>query len=549
MKAAGWRTGLLILVGVTAWGASHAEVIRVSPDQNLDAAVARLRAGDTLLLSAGVYRQTLLLNGKRGGLAEPITIEGVGDATIIRGSDVLKRWTPLGNDLYSHPLKEESSMVFVNGNALQQIGGTLYDGYPLNPQSDYRDLHKSEGGIWLGRVPDVKRPQELPPESFWYDATLKTLYVRSRQDLQQALVEASQRTRAVEAEGVGNMVFRKFRVQHANTAVRGRGAAMTVRGDNLVIEQITADWNDAIGLGTNGTQVRVSDVRVAYNGQLGMSGQGYKHHIERVTAVHNNRRKFNKWWEAGGFKFIGNGGLRDSVFEHCVALHNLGDGIWFDWKNRNVDIRRNLSAYNTGFGIHFEASGPGLIQHNVSVGNGQRGIYLSASHQTQVRHNLIIGNGLQGIASALEDRADENGVKFTAKGNRFHRNVIAWNKEGALFIPEDDAERSNHNVFLGRERHMMFSVEFPSLTRPSRQGLTEWNQQTGQDTRSWSWDVPMPATWSAYLNKQSTDMAPLARLLQDVRRTPPADQSTLGSENRALKLRVPIEDAGPDWVR
>lgn len=527
----------------------QAEVFRVTPQQSLDPVVARLKPGDTLFLTAGVYRQTLLLNGKRGGLSEPIVIEGEGDSTIIRGSDILKKWTMIAPGLYSHALKEEASMVFVNGNALQQIGGTLYDGYPLNPRSDYTELHKNEGGIWPGRVADVQKPEQLPAESFWFDRARQTLFVRTQIDPRSATVEASQRTRAVEAEGVGNMVFRKFRVQHANTAVRGRGAAMTVRGDNLVIEQVTADWNDAIGLGTNGTQVRVSDVRVAYNGQLGMSGQGYKHHIERVIATHNNRRKFNKWWEAGGFKFIGNGGLRDSVFEHCVAMHNLGDGIWFDWKNRNVDIRRNLAAYNTGFGIHFEASGPGVIQHNVSIGNGQRGIYLSASHETQVKHNLIVGNGLQGIASALEDRADENGVKFTARGNRFQRNVIAWNKEGALFIPEDSGERSNQNVFVGQGRHNMFSIEFPSMLRPSKQGLTEWNQHSGQDLRSWSWNVPMNAEWMALLQSRSSDLKMPAQWLRQVRQEPPIESSTLGQEHRTLKLRVPIEDAGPDWVR
>lgn len=528
---------------------AQAEVFRVTPQQSLDGVIARLKPGDTLQMSAGVYRQTLLLNGKRGSLTEPITIEGEGDSTIIRGSDILKKWTRVAPGLFSHPLKEETSMVFVDGAALQQIGGTLYDGYPHNPRSDYRELHKNEGGIWPGRIADVQKPEDLPPESFWFDHSRQTLFVRTRSDPKHSTIEASQRTRAVEAEGVGNMVFRRFRVQHANTAVRGRGAAMTVRGDNLVIEQITADWNDAIGLGTNGTMVRVSDVKVAYNGQLGMSGQGYKHHIERVTATHNNRRKFNKWWEAGGFKFIGNGGLRDSVFEHCVAIHNQGDGIWFDWKNRNVDIRRNLTAYNTGFGIHFEASGPGIIQHNVAIGNGQRGIYLSASHEAHVHHNLLLGNGLQGIAAALEDRADENGVKFTARGNRFHRNVIAWNKEGALFIPEDSGERSNQNVFVGQGRHNMFSIEFPSMIRPSRQGLAEWNQHSGQDMRSWSWDVPMSAEWQTFLQAQSLDMKMPSQWLRTVRQAPPAQNTTVGQEHRALKLRVPIDDAGPDWLK
>ena len=149
----------------------------------------------------------------------------------------------------------------------------------------------------------------------------------------------------------------------------------------------------------------------------------------------------------------------------------------------------------------------------------------------------------------MENRSDENGVKFTARGNRFLRNVIAWNKEGALFIPEDSGERSNQNVFVGQGRHNMFSIEFPSMVRPSKQGLMEWNQHSGQDHRSWSWDVPMNADWQAMLQSRSSDLRMPAQWLRQVRQMPPIQSSTLGQEHRTLKLRVPIDDAGPDWVR
>lgn len=544
-----WIRCLCVLLLV---GSAQAEVFKVTPSQSLSAVVDKLKPGDTLEMGPGVYRQTLLLNGKRGAFAAPITIKGAGPATIIRGSDILSRWKALGDNLYSHPLKEETSMVFVNGSLLKQIGGTVFDGYPLNPKSDYASLHPNDGGVWPGRVADPDSPRDLASETFWFDRKEQTLYVRSKTDLRNATVEASQRTRTVEAEGVSHMVFQDFRVQHGNTAVRGRGGSMTVRGDNLVVERITADWNDSVGLGTNGTTVRVSDVNASYNGRQGMSAQGFYHRIERVTASYNNFRKFNKWWEAGGFKFIGDGkgGLRSSTVEDCKALYNQGDGIWFDWKNRDVTLRRSVAAYNTGFGIQFEASGPGLIEHNVALGNGQRGIYLSSSRQTQVLNNLSVGNGLQGIVSVLDERSDDEGVRFRADGNRFHRNVIAWNDKGTLFIPKDEGVVSDANVFIGEGSGMHFSVGYASALRPAAYSLPDWNQRTQQDRRSWWWPVPMSSAWKQYLQSQSTDSALLIELLRHARQQLPNEATAVGgAELQALKLRTPVKDAGPDWLK
>jgi parallel beta-helix repeat protein len=189
-----------------------------------------------------------------------------------------------------------------------------------------------------------------------------------------------------------------------------------------------------------------------------------------------------------------------------------------------------------------------VIEHNVALGNGQRGIYLSSSRQTQVLHNLALGNGMQGIASVLENRKDDEGVPFKADGNRFQRNVIAWNQDGALFIPKDDGDRSDQNVFVGQGKGLYFSIDFPSMWRPAAWTLEDWNQASGQDRKSWLWHQPLPSSWRDYLAQKSTDMKPLSALLRTLRQAPPAENTTLGAEHRALKLRLPIANAGPDWI-
>jgi parallel beta-helix repeat protein len=536
-----------ILVCLVFQGHALAATLNATPDSDLNQLAAKLKPGDTLHLKAGVYRQTLEISGLRGTPDAPIVIEGEAAGSIIRASDVLKRWKPAGPNLYLHALPKETSQVFLDGTAMKQIGGTVFDGYPVRADNSYHALHKPEG-VWPGRIPDVPLAQ-LPNNSFWYDRDNKTLYLKTTADLSQAVVEASVRTRTIEGNDMAYVQFKDLKVQHANTSVVSRGGSMTVNGRSLVITRVAAEWNDLIGLGIGGSDVKVSDVLVAYNGQAGMAGRGYNHLIQRVTATYNNRRGFNKWWEAGGFKFVGDGGLQNSVVENCVAQRNNGDGIWFDWKNQNVDVRRNIAAYNAGFGIHFEVSGPSTVQHNVAIGNTQRGIFLTASHHMTVNNNLAVANGMQGITSVLEDRKDLPDTKFRANGNRFFKNVLAWNTDGALYIPDTGDEQSNFNVIVGKGKSAYFSREFPHPLRLPSKGLSQWNENTGQDLKSWQWDIDMPESWKSYLSVGSSDVAPLAQLLREVRKQPPAEDVTLGADHRVGKVRVAIPDVGPDWIQ
>jgi parallel beta-helix repeat protein len=541
------RMSMLLLSSLWLSLNAHSVTLTATPDSRLSQLASQLKPGDTLLLKPGVYRQTLELRGLRGRADAPIRITG--EQAVLRASDVLRGLKPAGNGTYTARLAVEPSQVFIDGQPLRQIGGTVFDGYPHNAASPYHREMIKEGGIWPGRVPDAP-PETMPPQSFRYDRERQLLTLKLSQEPGQRLIEVSQRTRTLDADQLSHVQLRGLTVEHANTSVTSRGASMVVAGEDLLLEQITANWNDLAGLQIKGERIVLRDSSANHNGQLGVAARGNRHLIQRVVAQHNNRRLFNKWWEAGGFKFIGDGqgGLRQSTVEELKALHNQGDGIWFDWKNRDVTLRRSLAAYNTGFGIHFEASGPGLIEHNVALGNGQRGIYLSSSRQTRVLHNLALGNGMQGIASVLENRKDDEGIPFKADGNRFQRNVIAWNQDGALFIPKDDGDRSDFNVFIGQGKGMYFSIDFPAMWRPAAWTLEDWNQASGQDRKSWLWHQPMPRAWQDYLAGQSTELKPLSALMRTVRQAPPADGTTVGAEHRALKLRLPIANAGPDWI-
>lgn len=551
----GW-VRLLVCLGLQCLAVVHAVTLVATPE-TLPLRLQQFRSGDTLLLKPGVYRVTIDLRNRMAEPEAPSVIRGDvsgGGRVVLRGSDVLSDWRVAAPGIFVHDLDKETSQVFVNGRLLQQIGGTVFDGYPENARSDYRALHPHDGGIWPGRKAAVPW-RSLPAESFWYDRHSRRLYVRTSEDLQDSSVrtEASQRERVLFLENVQFMQVQDVDIEHANTSVTNRGGALVAwRSRDVSLRGIRASWNDLIGIQLAGERISLMNSEAMYNGQVGVSAFGSRIDVQQVKASYNNRRGFNKWWEAGGFKFIGfdDGALRDSTVVDCQALFNRGDGIWFDWKNRDVQVARNVSAYNAGFGIHYEASSGGLIEDNLIFGNAQRGVYLSASRTSLVRHNLILGNGGEGVVSVTDqDRKDNQGRRLDSDTNRVEGNVIAWNAEGAVYLSSDVGNVSNRNVFFGGGASSRFSVNYPSPLNLPVYGLEAWFQRTGQDARSWWMNAPMPSSWAAYLKAQSTAKAPLITLVLDARGRPTDQHVVLGQDVPRWSSGAFLPDVGPRHVQ
>jgi uncharacterized protein (TIGR03437 family) len=68
-----WALAIVLFVSQVA----SAAVIRVTPNDSLETAVAKLQPGDTLLLGEGVYHQRLVIEGLSGAEGAPIVIRGI----------------------------------------------------------------------------------------------------------------------------------------------------------------------------------------------------------------------------------------------------------------------------------------------------------------------------------------------------------------------------------------------------------------------------------------------------------------------------------------
>ena len=493
------------------------------PYKTLAYAISQLATGDTMVIAEGVYRETLDLGTSSltrqprnsDGGAKQTVIEAAAAARVtIKGSDLVSGWEALGDGLF---VKREwpvnSQQVFVDGTPMLQIGGTVFGGYPEVSGHALAGLHRSEGGIWPGRQPGGIA--QLVANSFYYDAKASVLYVKTAlASLSGHQVEVSVRTHALIGRNIDHLSVKGIGFEHANTSSSWHTGAIVLEGDHLLLDHVDVTYADSAGLDISGDDNAIVNSTAKFCGQVGMKVKGDRARLQNNETSYNNTRGFNKWWEAGGAKFVG-GGLRNSEVVGHRAYGNNGDGIWFDWLNRNNRIHEVVSAYNSGFGIHYEASQAAYIYDNYVFGNKERGIYLPHSSQSLVTHNLVAGNGLEGIVVIDEGRRDnETGVDLTPRGNRIYANIVAWNSKPAVILPAARLDNSSdQNLYITADAAPAFALGWPSFLNPVKSGLPQWRKDSGQDAKSWNRLLPVSAAlaqalavktlkpdWSSLLN-------------------------------------------------
>src|SRR5579863_2749864 len=477
--------------------------------KTISEAVAVLKPGDHLNIAAGLYRESIVLPTRNWSASTPTVIQGTGQV-VIDAADIVTGWISVGNGTFYHDWPAETAQVIVNGVLLQQIGGTVFGGFPLAESNPYNGLLTSTGGIWPGRVNgDVSK---LIDNSFYYDAAEKRLYVRtSHADLNKWTVEVSTRAHTLLALNVAGVQIKNLIFRYGNTSITGRDGVVTISGDNNVVDDVQIDRADSVGLEVDGDNNQIISSAAAWCGQVGMKARGSNVRILNSTTNYNNTRGFNKWWEAGGIKLTGNNGLINSVITGHTAIGNFGDGIWFDWGNQNDLIQNSISEYNTGFGIQYEASSGAQIVGNRIIANGQRGIYLPQSSGSVVRNNLVHAHAMEVIAVIAEARTDPSGqLDLQPVGNTVTGNVVAWNGY-ALTVPGPGFNIAvDGNLYIGKGIQLR---EWYSWSLPF-DNFALWKQHTGLDLQSLQVQLAMdPSFASSVQSKQENpDLSWVKRL-------------------------------------
>lgn len=489
-----------------------------APYKTLSYAMSQLKPGDHLIIMAGTYRDALVfpqkdwtridrkliesgnINNINLDKASQTVIEGNGEV-LIKGSSLITDWRQLGNGRFVKSWPEEPQQVFIDDKPLSQIGGTIFGGFPEKPNHPLAILHKSQKGIWPGRRSGDQNL--MPKNTFYYHSEQKALYLQTNLlSLDGHAIEVSVRPTLLSGHGVTDITVKNLNFQHANTSTIHRSGLISLSGMRITLSNLHVKEADSVGIALIGNDISLLNSSANQCGQLGVLARGKRMTLKNNQTNDNNTRGFNKWWEAGGAKFVGNGGLQDSLVSHHQALRNLGDGIWFDWKNRNNTLQYSLAAYNTGFGIQYEASDQGRIINNVVLANHQRGIYLTHTSKTLVAFNLVASNRMQGIAVVDESRRDTIGeFDFSANSNQVYGNVIAWNN-GAVVLPTKIAENiSDNNIFVGDDDQIRSGLGWVNMFMAL---LEDWSKRTQQDEHSQHLKTPIDSAYKKSILEKGT---------------------------------------------
>ncbi|MEW6753418.1 MAG: right-handed parallel beta-helix repeat-containing protein [Candidatus Latescibacterota bacterium] len=461
------------------------------PFRTVSAGVACARAGDTVWIATGVYREMVSLNRGGSDAAHPLTLRARPGAQVsIRGSDLVTGWQHHAGDVYRRDAwPVNSQQVFVDGQPLRQIGrgspfhDRVYDGRPILP------------AVGQGRA-------DMQPGTFWYSRADSVLYVwlTEGSDPGRHVVEVSVRNWIVPpwvGRSVNHVVIRDLHFAHSNQTCQGQAMGLVcVWGYGWRLTNCTFAYGDFNGVRIMGGGHRITDCVFKYNGAVGINITGsdaahgwrtwadrppQKIVLEGNDTSHNNYRGFDRAWNAGGIKAIPS--CTDvSVLGHR-AVGNNGPGIWFDGLCRQIRIDGCRVEGNQGSGIFFEISDGAAIANNLVVDNAQIGIYVAASDSAWVVNNTVVGNWT-GIALHGMPR-DEHP---TLAHNRVTNNIIAENTWADLVLyvdPERAADNTaDHNLYYRADGTVRISTTADRRFPVTHTRLDQLAVQTGQERNS-----------------------------------------------------------------
>jgi hypothetical protein len=310
--------------------------------KTIKTSVARVAAGDTILILGGLYREVVEVQTS-GAAGKPITIGSYGDAeVIIDPSTKVTGWTRYKGNIWQAKLAFIPIGVVVNELVLKQV-----------PQKDdpYGSTAPSKG------LADVTAASG----KWYFDTSTKTIYA----DMEPRLGSGDPNTADV--------------IVPAN--LHGSAAVMLYNVSYVVLNGLTVRGSGGNGVyGDVGSHVTVTHCNVKYNAYHGITFQGAGDTDNQVLLTHVYHNVLTNYP-------FGNGGTAEAGGGWPAAL---------DWGgNLRPVARGNIVHMNGGEGILSYLtepgmpSGSGLFEQNVSYDNWSENVYIDNQPNDVVRNNFI----------------------------------------------------------------------------------------------------------------------------------------------------------------
>lgn len=377
--------------------------------------------GTKLIVDPGTYRESVTVY-YRGHV--PITIQAATTGSaIIDGSNVLTDWHKASTYVYEYPWKDS-----VSGCALPP---GWYTGMP--PVVQANEMVFVNGKL----MTQVMSSSQLRAGTFYVNHSNAELdvYPPSGTNMTTAQVEVSTRRTTLTINSSENVVVRGLGLEHAASCLNQNGA--NVNGSsNILLDHLTADWNNFGALGVNSsTHVTVQNSTASFNGGAGLAG------FEDLNSLwQNDETDYDNWRGAMvGLYDFAQGGIK-LMRSHTITVNghrsynNQSQGLWFDTDNMNIKISGATLVGNIVDNMQLEASqGPFTISNSIFCSGGA-GLNLVNAGTVSVTGSHFYNN--LGVH-------DQNAQIFLS-GNPGGREVTNWQNGATTLVYTKDAKFENN---------------------------------------------------------------------------------------------------------
>jgi len=461
---------------VTTNGNDNAAGSTTEPLRTIQRAADLAQPGDVITVHAGVYRERI--NPPRGGTSDRkrITYQAAtGEKVEIKGSEVVKNWTKVQNDVWKVTLPNS---FFGSFNPFRD----LIQGHWFDPKG--RQHHTGSvylNGKWLteaAALAEVLAPAGAAP--LWFgqvDNQHTTIHAQfPGADPNHELVEVNVRRTVFypEKPGINYITVRGFTLTQAATpwappTVEQIGLIGTHWSKGWVIENNTISHSVCAGLTLGIKNMGAFTGNLAGYTQMieealrngGWSKDNIGHHVVRGNRVshceqagicgslggafsliegnevsHIHVRRLFHGQEQGGIKL--HGAVDTVIRGNCV--HDTPRGLWLDWMGQGAEISGNLAYNNSTVDLYLEVNhGPALVANNIFL---SRNSLSSLSRGNAFVHNLFAGRCATTNTSRITPYLKAHSTTVAGKhanqpgDDRFYNNIFAGQppQRGGRFI-------------------------------------------------------------------------------------------------------------------
>ncbi|WP_421918409.1 right-handed parallel beta-helix repeat-containing protein [Marinifilum sp.] len=478
------------------------------PFATINKAAQRVKAGERVLIRAGVYREMIEPWYGGTGADKMISYEAMGgERVIVKGSRIFNtKW--LQNMVFTDALPESeipntwSRKVWVsklpenlfekgyNPFTLPNILPNEHDWMPWSVLTIGKPPYNLKRGLLFQdgkRMTQLTNERDLTriPGSYWVGKDSKSVHIHpfGSKDPNSSLFEIAVQSHLFKPQKVGlaYIQIKGITFEHcANGFLRtSTGAVTAFGGDHWIIEGNTIRHINSSGLefgyfafeieDTNplNVQPRKGDEKggmIVRNNRIYDCGTAGIRSFTVVDGIIENNTICNcgwqdaeNYWEVAGIKMLRNKNtlVRGNHIHHIQG----GNGIWMDWDNQYSRVTKNIihDIQTIQGGIFVEASKyPNLIDNNFLWNIDGHGIYGNDSDDLYVVHNLVANTTAPVVNAIVSTDRYLNGKKLTAENNTVKNNIFIDAAEPVVL--QSATSTSDYNLFVSSKQPKMIHL-------------------------------------------------------------------------------------------